>query len=263
MSSAKANRQTLGQAIGSAMEQRRRSRGMTQAELARRARERGLRWSEDTVHLLEAGRRDDVGIKELVKLSDVFEDLLWTWFLGDGEIDLGDGVIITRAGLRARLGAPPERILHKLTLGDPGDPLASGERTFLREIGITQPPAGLGVAPEDGAMRIERNAGGLGGSPKVWADLLSGRPTDTERDVAKQLRISPKTLIELSLELWDNRIDDARDKRAGPLESATLRQRQARRGHETRRLIDELRARIAERRRARTQTNRYAKEKRR
>jgi hypothetical protein len=202
-----------------------------------------------------------VGIKELTKLSEIFNVVLWSWFLGDGELELGDGAIITRAGLRSRLGAPPERLLQKLASGK--EALSADERTYFRIIGMAEPPAGLAIAPDDNAVRLEVRSAGMGGSPKVWAELFAVEATDTERDVAKQLHISSKSLIELSLELWDNRIDAERDKRAGSLDNDTVRQRQARRGHQTRNLIKELRERIAERRRARAQTTRPTKEKKR
>lgn len=258
MANVPANREHFGVALGKAVAGKRLSEGMTQAGLARRAGEIGLRWSEDTVQLLEAGRRDDVGTKELIKLAEIFQVMPWSFFLGEGEVDLGDGVYISRSGLRVRLGGPPERILRKHTRGDQADPLTTSERAYLAEASS----AGLGVVPDDDAFRIERNARAFGAG-KVWADLFATRPTDVERDIAKQLRVSTKTIIELSLELWDDRIDAARDKRAGALKDVTPRQRQARRGHETRKLIDELRARVAERRRARMQTTRHTKEKRR
>jgi hypothetical protein len=89
---------------------------------------------------------------------------------------------------------------------------------------------------------------GAGFDWSAFADVVT--LTSAEQKVAAKLHLKGKTLLKLSVDLWGERLEEARDRRLKALAMHSPRERQARRGWATRELEKELQRRLAEQRRA-------------
>src|SRR5262245_12980577 len=81
-------RPRLSQAIGKHLSRVRQRRGLTRSDLAARFEAVGLPWTVDQIRNLEIGRRESIGVDELIALSVALAIPLSEWFDGDHEVDL-------------------------------------------------------------------------------------------------------------------------------------------------------------------------------
>ncbi|HUY55061.1 MAG TPA: helix-turn-helix transcriptional regulator, partial [Candidatus Nanopelagicaceae bacterium] len=107
-----ANPPWLGAVIGAALRQIRLEQGLTQEEIARLMRVSSVPWNQDTVGLLEKGRRRLLEIGELVALRALLGDLninperLCPGGSGD-QVRVGGEITLSRGQIRELLGMLP------------------------------------------------------------------------------------------------------------------------------------------------------------
>jgi hypothetical protein len=102
---------TIAQVVGERLHRLRVHAGQTQLEAARHLQSYGLAWTRDHVASLETGRRESVGVDELVILASAYQTKISDWFPSSGRVILGQDFTIERSVLRAALsgGRPPVR----------------------------------------------------------------------------------------------------------------------------------------------------------
>jgi transcriptional regulator with XRE-family HTH domain len=105
--------------------------GWTQDVLARRLHRHRLNWSREQLASLEAGRRQDLTVTELLLLADALAVPLAQLFKGAGDIELG-GTAWPIDKLRDRLsGESPTSAVD----GGDGRPFSLMEEGFARQLG--------------------------------------------------------------------------------------------------------------------------------
>jgi len=106
-----ANPPWLGAVIGAALRQIRLEQGLTQEEIARLMRVSSVPWNQDTVGLLEKGRRRLLEIGELAALTALLGDLNIKGDRlcpdGSGQVRVGGGLSLSRAQIGELLRTLP------------------------------------------------------------------------------------------------------------------------------------------------------------
>jgi len=169
-------------------------------------RAHGFSWTVDTVSQLEVGRREDVTASELAALTQAFDlDFAWRWYPGDGDIQWNNITTVNRAGMRNLLGSRADSAKGRIR----SDYTRADWQTLragATDLGVHHPPS------------------------------------EAELHAAETLGVPVSTIKRSAMDLWGQGLDGERDGRLGNLDRLTPRQRQARRGHVTRKLLAELAA---------------------
>lgn len=198
---------TWDEMVGERVRARREGRGWLQQQLAREMGSAGIAWQRGTVAAVEGGHRK-ASAPELVILAGIFDRPLWRFLLAD---DDGEPVSI-----RGEMRQPRDVVLEMGT----GAPV---HRTL----------AAVSLTIRDGEDPRANQSGG----PE------RGGASGTESDVkaARALGVEVGDLQRLAVSTWGHSLEVERDARVD-VEGASARTVQARRGHVTRRLVEELRA---------------------
>lgn len=230
--------QTIDQGIGARLEDLRRTKGLTDEDIATGARDLGLPWSRNTVLGIERGKRG-LNVAEFLLLPQVlervFERTLGTSkrvsleeLLPDGRIDFGGAWIegsalgeLLRGGTldRARIHATSEEDAPPKRIRRPG----GVELAALRKLLPDEPHR---------AAQIERDALG-----------------DAESKLARALGTLPELIVMASVNTWGRTLTHERDARLDELDVVTeppddpakrVKKLRALRGHITRSLTEEI-----------------------
>jgi transcriptional regulator with XRE-family HTH domain len=228
--------------IGRGVAEARHREGLTQEELARRLQGRGLRtWRTSTVGSLEAGLRKP-RLDEVLLMADALNVAVDKLIPGRDQelVDLGEGAVVDRRWIREMLrgefprdpNRPRSEVpYHRFPVMDVMSQAmdrVEAEQKRYRALTV----AILGWAEQHDIVITDGD----------WKAMF-GRPSDTERHVARRLgREVPPVKLSARV-LWDHRdFDEERDRRVGDIDVLEPRSRQARRGLVTREMLAELRA---------------------
>lgn len=239
MSQAKALPAVIGEQLRTVRGDRR------QEDVAEIARQYGLNWRRATVAAVEAGLRT-VTLEELILLSMAFHKPLHWWVAGDASVGRKRGEMVQ---LTADASAPTVGLVSLLRGESLGDIKIATNRQTKRLKGLDiadweVPQARLSRALEAG---FERE---LDRARKLWPEVelidvveirLAARK-DAEMKAAKRLGVSPFEASVLAVKLWGHGLTEERDRLLGESTDATPRTLQARRGHVTRQLLQQLEA---------------------
>lgn len=209
--------ESLGWVVGANCRRIRTGLGITQDDLARYARNLGLRWTASKVGDFESGRYAPTFATVLVVLLALNQAAANSAAVGVKLADLlfGEGLVALTD-----------------TLDIPGDELADVCRGKLFSLtaegqrdGIRSGPYSLGRRRTSGELRpdeIRAAAKGLAKflrDTKPFWDGVAGalqRSGLTERRLAKQLGMNDQELAATSFSLWKSTFSEERDRRAGP-----------------------------------------------
>lgn len=208
---------TLYEVFGGNLREMRKSRGWSQDQLARRAREEGLSWSRSSVAAVEAGR----------KTLDLTEVVLVTVAVGGGlpELLAGDG----EAALSQLAQMSLESIRSILSGDDPISAVTTADKTLAKL-----------------ASQVKTR-------DKVNARRRATLPPygEAEQKAARKLGVSVELLAETSFRLWGHSLTDEREARVGPLSrSDSITSLRALRGRVTRQLLADLEPQLVRRRKS-------------
>lgn len=222
----------LTAAIGKRVKALREAAGVRQEDVATAARACGLSWGRSTVAMLESGKRrldpeELLLLPVVLQVSQVGSFPLLDLLTGEDEtVELTPQAHAARAEVEKLLAANPET-LDKNAWTAPGllslaevmkaEAEWSGERSKWRRRGHT---------PEQVEVLMRDAAG------------------EAEQVAARKLGVAPYEVAKAARWLWGHSLTAVRDERAkaaGELGAESLR---AVRGHVTRELVDELRARL-------------------
>jgi len=217
---------TLDAVIGNNLRRHREQEGITQDEMARRLRHRGLPWTRPTLAAVELGTKTlDVG--ELVLLSLTLGVRVDEILAGDGRAQIGRQAVPTLPVVRAVLAS------NKAAIGRrPGS-----------DIGLPNVDSDFTIALEQKVMilrELEALAPDLPFSElKAAEEAAQG---DAERTAARKLQCSADKLSIAAFGLWKRSLTDERDARVATTAppGSSPRAIQARRGHVTRQLLEEI-----------------------
>lgn len=202
----------FGVALGHRLRWAREKHGQTAADVAGSSSYLGLRWDRSTVAKIELGRRQVSGA-ELLLLPVLYDEPL-SELLPAEPCLLAEGVRADPSALRAAFEERPHYEIPRLR------------------------DAVMAVAP-----RVVESLGRFAAYPvrgRVVRDAVMAGSVHEEatRKAAKNLAADPWDVTIAAHHLWDRGLAAERDRRVG--ETQTARERQARRGHVTRRLLEEL-----------------------
>jgi transcriptional regulator with XRE-family HTH domain len=225
---------TLDAVIGGNLRRLRKGAGLTQDQLSRHLRQRGLSWTRPTVAAVELGTKTlDVGELWLLGLALVslgnpspFGELL----AGDGRVRVGGGEEST-----------PTLDFFRSFLTNDFEALRSAT---LRDAGTPHFHEELRAAVERKVVAPFRRVGELAPDLKV-ADMRTVEEAargDAERAAARRLRVDPVTLSAAAFGRWGRSLTDERDARVTATDSqgSPAHATRGRRGHVTRQLLEEL-----------------------
>ncbi len=200
-------------ALGHRLRQVREELGQTAVEIACWSRHFGLKYDASTVVRIELGQRQ-VSAAEL---------LLFAVMYGKGVADL---LPTEPVQLNEAAGATPEQMRSALTRAPRGWELPQLRAVTQQGMDIVLGHARRWQAKYPGASLMSLKVGG---------------PVDqTVKDAAKRLGVTTGEVIMAAGELWEQSLTLERDRRVAALGPTTARGKQARRGHVTRSLLDEL-----------------------
>jgi transcriptional regulator with XRE-family HTH domain len=207
----------------------RKQQGLTQDEVAARARDLGLQWSQQSVSDLEAGRLV-LSVGEWWLAPAIYRVPAAELVRCDGEVDV-EGAVLSDLPRDLPKLAEGRQLVHKdLDLRWNVEAPTSAEQRVLERYGV--------------------DISALG---EIHAEARSDATRKAARALSSRLRrqVEPFEIAVASYALWDRGLSAQRDALLED-ENAAPRTRQALRGHVTRRLTDELKERIERtRRRAR------------
>lgn len=197
-------------------------------DVARSARNYGLRWNTGRVGDLESGRIPAT-LPTLIALAQALGDATGepisiadlAWF--DGWVEVNPALVVRGDALASALKGQPVSLKAKDVLGAP-------ER--------------LGTAASQAFEQLAADCaqlGDIGGDlPVIEVQRVMNDAGVTEQRIAKELEISPYSLAVLSLKLWGSSFSAARDRQAGTNANAQ------RRGQVTRQMKQGLRRALEE-----------------
>ena len=216
---------TLNAVVGRNLRRLREQDGMTQDQLARRLRQLGLAWTRPTVAAVELGRKT-LDVEELVLLSLAFGARTNAILAGDGRVQVCEAAP-TLGVVRAVLASDEE--VMKRTVRDVGPPNPEDVvMNFIQKATVSLDRLAI-LAPDVPLSVLQEKA----------AEAARG---DVEQAAARKLSCSPSDLAVAAFGRWGRSLTDERDARVSTayLEEASPRATQARRGHITRQLLEEL-----------------------
>ncbi len=219
---------TVRSVVGENVRRWREEAGASQDDLATKARAVGLRWTRSKVAALERGEKS-IGVEDLVLLAEAIggsgepatvADLL----AGEGSVRLSDQRVLYRESLRRFLSGAPVSVLVKDVPGGierRREAMKSAPAMFDRMVQLAGPETEGHLAEH-----AEKHAG------------------EAEERAGRALGLNKIEVAYLSVGLWGCTLAEERDRRVGG--DVPAASRSARRGRETRKLINELRVRLAE-----------------
>ena len=221
----------LGQLLGDRLKELREEQGLSQDEVARRARVVGLPWARATVIAFENGQRKSVALEELLLLSYAFSVEPGDWFVGRGWAKLTPDAMASLKVIRAMLA---------------GSPTAHWRRISQRLWDIPQfkdAPNVLGAQFEKLNERLRHAEEYLG--PEFASDTaihaMEAAAGQAEVKAAYKMQVKPLDVSLASFRLWGRSLTQERNRRVGEAaREASFRSLQATRGHITRQLLKEL-----------------------
>lgn len=228
----------LGQLLGNHLKELRSEQGLSQDEVARRARQVGLPWCRTTVDAFETGRRKSVALEELLLLSCAFRVEPGDWFIGNSWAELSPDAMASLGVIRAMLA---------------GSPTDSWMRINERMWDIPQfenAPGVLGAQFERLSGRIEVAKMYLGpdASTETAIRAVEAAAGEAEVKAAYKYRVEP---LQVSLEAfknWGRGLTQERDRRFGEAaRQVSFRTLRLSRGHITRSLLKELAPKLQKR----------------
>ena len=202
------NLRTLDQVLGAEIRQRREGAGLQQDTLASLARNAGLDWGQSTISAIEAGRRQ-VSIGELAVFARVFSE-------ATGRADeVAAGALLPRRAEWVLL-APNVRGWLPAIRAIYGAPVA--------DVLYSLDGPGRAIVPDRGLPAVN----------------------ETDRKVARALRVTPEAVAVTAVRLWGRTLAEERDARLGD-PAATAQKR----GRVTRQLMAEVKPTLTRRRKKR------------
>lgn len=221
----------LGQLLGDRLKELRVSQGLTQEEVARRARLVGLAWSSTTVSSFEAGRRKSVALEELLLLSYAFRVDPGEWFVGNGWVQLSPDAMASLGVIRAMLAGSPTDSWMRISERMWDDPV------------FQDAPGVLGAQFErlNDRIRVAKHYLGPDVTTETAIQALEAAAGEAEVKAAYKFQVEP---LQVSLEAfknWGRGLTQERDRRFGEAaRQVSFRSLSASRGHITRLLLKEL-----------------------
>jgi len=221
-----------GALVGERLRRIREGAGLTQDEVAGAAARRGLTtWRRITVGDLESGKRR-LTIEEFAALPVILDDLGCRTLRSrgprlveaDDEVEMAPGWVVSG------------EIFMRLTGHRRGLPLAEDLQGATPEDEPTAEELATSMAILEGGMRVP--------------DTAETTAAKSLRRSLGQPRLDPVDVQNAAARLWGRRLAEERDARLPDRKGRTPREKQAARGHVTRRLLEELRTDLASRGRA-------------
>lgn len=178
----------MGAVVGETLRALREEEGQTQQDVANMLARWGLAWTRAQVASIEAGRRESLGLDELIILSNAFDLRLRDWFPGYGTVRLGPGVYLARDKLRMifSLNAVPE-----LRADVERSPKSEAEQNAARALGVTIKEVKAAALElwgvpftDERELRLRRMNDRLTGAPKH----ISGKRSAISRGLKDELR---------------------------------------------------------------------------
>jgi transcriptional regulator with XRE-family HTH domain len=204
--------QTVGAVVGENLRRLREQSRLTQYEAAHLVKQYGLRWSRSKVAAIEAGERSTVSVADVLLLALAFRVSITEFFEGDGDVMLAEHLTpLPREWVIAIMQGtypPPEITQREATEREQGDV----EQMF---------------ATIDAFKR---------GSDAIEADQA----------LARRLKVSVEDVVAVARAMWGRTLTDERDARVVELGAVETAERQARRGHITRELSQQIEAQLRE-----------------
>jgi transcriptional regulator with XRE-family HTH domain len=221
----------LGQLLGDRLKELREEQGLSQEEVARRARVVGLPWARATVMAFENGQRKSVALEELLLLSYAFSVEPGEWFVGRGWAKLTPDAMASLKVIRAMLA---------------GSPAAQWQRISERLWDLPQfkdAPNVLGAQFERLNERLRQAEDYLGPEfpTETAISALEAAAGQAEVKAAYKLKVKPLDISLAAFRLWGRSLTQERNRRVGEAaREASFRSLQATKGHITRQLLKEL-----------------------
>ncbi|MFN2490126.1 MAG: helix-turn-helix transcriptional regulator [Actinomycetota bacterium] len=210
-------------------------RGLSQHDLAERARAAGLPWTQGTVASIETGKRK-VTKGEMLLLQHLLGAPLPILLQADEDIDLG-GVLASSEGLdRLARGDTSVPVGVEVKLRWSVRPSSREEQRLAKSYGQATDEATLQRMAQATLREAERKA------PKSLAERYG-------------LDVSAFEVVLASHDLWGRSLSDERDARLAEGSDDPPERRRALRGHATRELFEELKKHMESRRRTRKRRN--------
>lgn len=197
--------------IGRNLQRIREGLGLTQHAAARHLALHGLMWSRQKLSAVEQGLRP-LEIEDLILLAIAFNTPLTEFLKGDGPIEVGAVHLDLHLVQQVLRG---EHIRSELV------DLAPDKR--LKEL----------------ARAIDRKG--------QIAPTLHPGAVEADVELAHKLGVPLKVVTSTAYSIWDETLTEKRDKQAAAFADLPIRQRQARRGHVTRSLAQELESELRRR----------------
>jgi len=227
---------TLDQVIGRNLRRLREDAGLSQDQVANRARTVGLSWTRSSVAAAEAGTKT-FDVSELVLLVPLFGKSVDELLAGKGSV---------RVGSIHDLELPVVRGILAATV------TASATKSTKAKV---QPEPQRKRRPRRSATHVRRDVDeNRGPRSEMMMDAIRPDPFEiemaargeAEQKAARRLGVEPLDLSIASFKRWHRSLTEERDARVDEQsdKSSTLRTIQARRGHITRQLLDELQPRL-------------------
>jgi transcriptional regulator with XRE-family HTH domain len=221
----------LGQLLGDRLKELREEQGLSQEEVARRARVVGLPWARATVMAFENGQRKSVALEELLLLSYAFSVEPGEWFVGRGWAKLTPDAMASLKVIRAMLTGSPatqwrrisERLWDLPQFKDAPNVLGAQFEKLNERLRQAEDYLGPEVSTENAISALEAAAG------------------QAEVRAAYKLKVKPLDISLAAFRLWGRSLTQERNRRVGEAaREASFRSLQATKGHITRQLLKEL-----------------------
>ncbi|GAB2999396.1 helix-turn-helix transcriptional regulator [Saccharothrix stipae] len=204
--------QSVGAVVGENLERLRKRARLTQHETARLFSRRGIPFSRSKIAALEAGERPNPNFADVLLIAHTFNVELSELFEGDGPVAVAEHITLNR-------------------------PLI---RDFIRGIAVVG-----GSEQWDPKTRRDELFGlsAIRAKGEAWfAAKVQG--TEADNTLANRLGVSPKAVVDIAQKLWGRTLTDERDAQLADLGDIDINERQARRGHITRLLSQQVQAEL-------------------
>lgn len=204
--------ETVGVVVGENLQRLRERARLTQHEASHLLLRRGTPWHRSKIAAIEAGERPNVALADVLMLADTLNVELAEFFEGDGDVALNQYVTVSRPKIRDMI-----RGSYALGGSDDWDPETRRDELF----GLAQ-------------IRADGEGGRLGA-------------TAADRTLARRWDVPLRAVTEIAIELWDRTLTDERDFRVDQIGDMEVGERQARRGHITRELSQQIEGELRKR----------------
>lgn len=225
----------LGQLLGEHLRVIRSEQGLSDEDVARRARAVGLPWSRATVLAFENGKRKSVAVEELLLLSYAFGVEPGDWFVGKGWAQLTPEA-------RASLG-----VIRTMLAGSPTDQWTRINERLWDLPKFKDAPGVIGAQFERLNERLRKAKQVLGpdAATETAIKAVEAAAGKAEVKAAYKLRVEPLDVSLTAFRLWGRSLSQERDRRVSEaIRTMTFRSLQTTRGRVTRMLIKEIGPRL-------------------